>query len=108
MSKRLNKRQQREVEELEQLKAQEQAATQDAVEDVEEEEEDDQVEEDKADESAPLNPFAAVCDIFVQRQNTNSSLAETAIKSKKRRTKRKKPQQPCPRRYAILSTHCPA
>ena len=108
MSKRLNKRQQRELEELEQLKAQEQAATQDATGDVEEEEEDDEVEEDKADGSAPLNPFAAVCDIFVQHQNTNSSLVERGIKSKKRRTKRKKLQQPRPRRYAILSTRCQA
>lgn len=63
MSKRLNKRQQRELEELEQLKAQEKAATQQQDDDAEEEEADDQVEDEAAnsDAPAPLNPFAAVC-----------------------------------------------
>ena len=59
MSKRLNKRQQREAEELELLKAeQDRVATEKAAPvDEEEEEEDEEVVEGEA----PVNAFAAVC-----------------------------------------------
>jgi len=62
MSKRLNKRQQREAEELELLRAeQDRVATEKAAPVEEEEEEEEEEDEEVVEGEAPVNAFAAVC-----------------------------------------------
>jgi len=63
MSKRLNKRQQREAEELELLKAEQDRVATGKAAPVDEEEEEKEEEEDEelVEGEAPVNAFAAVC-----------------------------------------------
>ena len=72
MSKRLNKRQQREAEELELLKAEQERVAVDKATPGEEVSEGDQEEEDEDEEEvtgeAPVNAFAAVCHIPFSEQ----------------------------------------
>jgi hypothetical protein len=61
MSKRLNKRQQREAEELELLKAEKDRVATEKAAPVEEEEDEEEEEEEVVEGEAPVNAFAAVC-----------------------------------------------
>jgi hypothetical protein len=61
MSKRLNKRQQREAEELELLKAEQNRVATEKAAPVEEEEDEEEEEEEVVEGEAPVNAFAAVC-----------------------------------------------
>jgi predicted transcriptional regulator YheO len=61
MSKRLNKRQQREAEELELLKAEQDRVATEKAAPVEEEEDEEEAEEEVVEGEAPVNAFAAVC-----------------------------------------------
>jgi hypothetical protein len=61
MSKRLNKRQQREAEELELLKAEQDRVATEKAAPVEEEEDEEEEEEEVVEGEAPVNAFAAVC-----------------------------------------------
>ncbi|WWC65095.1 uncharacterized protein I303_107709 [Kwoniella dejecticola CBS 10117] len=91
MSRRLNKRQQRELEELEALKAA--TPTKVAEEQSEEEEEEDELDEKKG--SAPVNAFAALGgdddDAEEEDEEEEDTPSAPAKKSKKKKNKKKKP-----------------
>lgn len=61
MSKRLNKRQQREAEELELLKAEQDRVATEKATPVDEEEEEEEEDEEVVEGEAPVNALAAVC-----------------------------------------------
>ena len=84
MSKRLNKRQQREAEELELLKAeQDRVATEKATAVDEEEEEEVEEEEDEeiVEGEAPVNAFAAVCSFSLFGTNLTNSSEEMRLQN---------------------------
>jgi predicted transcriptional regulator YheO len=79
MSKRLNKRQQREAEELELLKAEQDRVATEKAAPVEEEEDEEEEEEEVVEAEAPVNAFAAVCHFSLHQTRLTDSLGETRL-----------------------------
>lgn len=79
MSKRLNKRQQREAEELELLKAEEDRVATEKAAPVEEDEEEEEEEEEVAEGEAPVNAFAAVCFFLLHQPRLTDSSEEMRL-----------------------------
>jgi len=95
MSKRLNKRQQREAEELELLKAeQDRVATEKAAPVEDDEDEEEEEEEEVVEGEAPVNAFAAVCYILLFEPKLTDSSEEMrwqkSMKKKRRRRRKRK------------------
>lgn len=79
MSKRLNKRQQREAEELELLKAEQDRVATEKAAPVEEEEDEEEEEEEVVEGETPVNAFAAVGHFPLHQTRLTDSLGETRL-----------------------------
>jgi CO dehydrogenase/acetyl-CoA synthase beta subunit len=90
MSKRLNKRQQREAEELELLKAEQDRVATEKAAPVEEEEDEEEEEEEVVEGEVPVNAFAAVGHFPLLESNLTGSSEEMRLQILRMKMKRRK------------------